>query len=115
MPRNYLDGGLIVGDSGSFLDSQRLKGIHLAIKSGMRAAETILEALKAGDTSSKTLSAFPNKIEQNYINKELWQVRNFHESFHHRMLSALFHITVPHITDSLLPIDVPCPRAPYYT
>src|SRR5207253_10861313 len=25
MPRNYLDGGLIIGDSGSFLDSQRLK------------------------------------------------------------------------------------------
>ena len=28
MPRNYVDGGLIVGDSGSFLDSQRLKGMH---------------------------------------------------------------------------------------
>ena len=39
MPRNYVDGGLIVGDSGSFLDSQRLKGIHLAIKSGMLAAD----------------------------------------------------------------------------
>src|SRR6266849_1426599 len=63
-PRNFLDGGLIVGDSGSFLDSQRLKGIHLAMKSGMLAAETIFEALKAGDTSSKTLSAFPKKIEQ---------------------------------------------------
>src|SRR6202451_4143970 len=47
MPRNYVDGGLIVGDSGSFLDSQRLKGIHMAIKSGMLAAETIFAALKA--------------------------------------------------------------------
>ncbi|HWS96583.1 MAG TPA: NAD(P)/FAD-dependent oxidoreductase, partial [Candidatus Methylomirabilis sp.] len=37
MPRNYVDGGLIVGDSGSFLDSQRLKGVHLAMKSGMLA------------------------------------------------------------------------------
>jgi len=73
MPRNYLDGGLIIGDSGSFLDSQRLKGIHLAMKSGMLAAQTIFEALKTGDTSSKTLSAFPKKIEQSYIKKELWQ------------------------------------------
>src|SRR5438034_9071194 len=32
MPRTYVDGGLIIGDSGSFLDSQRLKGIHLAMK-----------------------------------------------------------------------------------
>ncbi|MGB6499006.1 MAG: NAD(P)/FAD-dependent oxidoreductase, partial [Candidatus Acidiferrum sp.] len=33
MPRNYVDGALIIGDSGSFLDSQRLKGIHMAMKS----------------------------------------------------------------------------------
>ena len=71
MPRNYVDGGLIIGDSGSFLDSQRLKGIHMAIKSGMLAAETIFDALKAGDTSAKTLSAFPQKVEQSYIKKEL--------------------------------------------
>jgi len=91
MPRNYLDGGLIIGDSGSFLDSQRLKGIHLAMKSGMLAAETIFDALKAGDTSAKTLSAFPKKVEQSYIKEELWEVRNFHQSFQHGMLPGLFH------------------------
>jgi electron-transferring-flavoprotein dehydrogenase len=91
MPRNFLDGGLIIGDSGSFLDSQRLKGIHLAMKSGMLAAETIFDALKAGDTSAKTLSAFPKKVEQSYIKKELWEVRNFHQSFQHGMLPGLFH------------------------
>src|SRR5258708_6792515 len=98
MPRNFVDGGLIIGDSGSFLDSQRLKGIHLAIKSGMLAAETIFGALKAGDTSSKTLSAFPKKIEQSYIKKELWQVRNFHQSFQHGMLGGFFHTAFQQIT-----------------
>src|SRR2546429_102880 len=81
MPRTYVDGGLIIGDSGSFLDSQRLKGIHMAMKSGMLAAETIFEALKSGDTSSKTLSAFPKKVEQSYVKKELWQGRHFHQPF----------------------------------
>src|SRR6476620_2079252 len=52
MPRNTVDGVLIIGDSGSFLDSQRLKGIHLAIKSGMLAAETIFESLKTGDNTT---------------------------------------------------------------
>jgi electron-transferring-flavoprotein dehydrogenase len=89
MPKNYLDGGLIIGDSGSFLDSQRLKGIHLAMKSGMLAAETIFDALKAGDTSAKTLSAFPKKVEESYIKKELWQVRNFHQSFQHGLYPGL--------------------------
>jgi electron-transferring-flavoprotein dehydrogenase len=91
MPRNFVDGGLIIGDSGSFLDSQRLKGIHLAMKSGMLAAETIYEALKAGDTSTKTLAAFPQKVERSYIKKELWQVRNFHQSFQHGQLAGFFH------------------------
>src|SRR5450631_1851325 len=98
MPRNYLDGGLIIGDSGSFLDSQRLKGIHMAIKSGMLAAETIFDALKAGDTSSKTLSALPKKVEQSYIKKELWQVRNFHQSFQRGMLAGFFHTALQQIT-----------------
>src|SRR6266852_4164381 len=98
MPRNYMDGGVIIGDSGSFLDSQRLKGIHLAIKSGMLAAETIFEALKSGDTSSKTLSTFPKKIEQSYIKKELWQVRNFHQSFQHGMLAGFVHTAFQQIS-----------------
>jgi electron-transferring-flavoprotein dehydrogenase len=91
MPRNYVDGGLIIGDSGSFLDSQRLKGIHLAMKSGMLAAETIFDALKSGDTSAKTLGTFPEKVEQSYIAKELRLVRNFHQSFQHGMLAGFFH------------------------
>jgi len=98
MPRPYLDGGLIIGDSGSFLDSQRLKGIHLAMKSGMLAAETIFEALKAGDTSAKTLSAFSAKVEQSYIKKELWKVRNFHQSFQHGMLGGFVHTAFQQIT-----------------
>ena len=89
MPRNYVDGGLIVGDSGSFLDAQRLKGVHLAMKSGMLAAETIYEALKAGDTSAKTLKLYQEKIEHSYIKDELWKVRNFHQSFHNGLFEGL--------------------------
>jgi electron-transferring-flavoprotein dehydrogenase len=91
MPRTYVRGGLIIGDSGSFLDSQKLKGIHMAIKSGMLAAETIFDALKSGDTSAKTLSAFSNRVDQSYIKKELWAVRNFHQSFKHGLYGGLFH------------------------
>src|SRR6516165_4709666 len=89
MPRSYVDGGLIVGDSGSFLDSQRLKGVHLAMKSGMLAAETIFEALKSGDTSAKTLKLYKDKIDHSYIKQELWKVRNFHQSFRNGLLDGL--------------------------
>jgi electron-transferring-flavoprotein dehydrogenase len=98
MPRPYVDGGLIIGDSASFLDSQRLKGIHMAMKSGMLAAETIFEALKAGDTSAAKLSVFQKKVEESYIKKELLLVRNFHQSFQYGLLGGLFHAGLQFVT-----------------
>ncbi|MGO9589114.1 MAG: 4Fe-4S dicluster domain-containing protein [Candidatus Acidiferrales bacterium] len=88
-PRNYVDGGLIIGDSASLLNSQRLKGIHTAIKSGMLAAETIYEALCAGDTSANALKQYPEKIERSWLKQELWAVRNFHQAFHDGLWKGL--------------------------
>ena len=98
MPRSYVDGGLIVGDSASLLNSQRLKGIHTAIKSGMLAAETIYEALCAGDTSTKMLEKYPQKIEASWIKKELWAVRNFHQAFHNGLWSGLVQSGLQFVT-----------------
>ncbi|MFY9528619.1 MAG: electron transfer flavoprotein-ubiquinone oxidoreductase [Candidatus Acidiferrales bacterium] len=98
MPRNYLGGGLIIGDSGSFLNAQRLKGIHTAIKGGMLAAETIYEALCANDTSAKTLSVFQKKVESSWIKKELWAVRNFHQAYQHGLWIGLAHTAVQFVT-----------------
>jgi len=91
MPQSYVDGGLIIGDSASLLNSQRLKGIHTAIKSGMLAAETIYEALCAEDTSAERLSKHRDRIEQSWIKKELWPVRNFHQGFHGGLWTGLAH------------------------
>jgi len=44
MPRLWADGVLLAGDTGGFLNGARLKGIHLAIKSGLCAAEALADA-----------------------------------------------------------------------
>ena len=98
VPRNTVDGALIIGDSASFLDSQRLKGIHLAMKSGMLAAETIFESLKSGDTTTKSLGKFQQCVEQSYIRDEMWKVRNFHQSFQHGMFEGFVHTAFQQIT-----------------
>ena len=51
-PQLYFNGGLIVGDAANFVNSMRLKGIHLAMRSGMLAAETAFDAVRAGEASS---------------------------------------------------------------
>ena len=53
IPRSCMDGALIAGDAGGFLNSMRLKGIHLAMRTGMLAAETAFDAVRAGDTSAR--------------------------------------------------------------
>jgi electron-transferring-flavoprotein dehydrogenase len=98
MPRQYVDGGLIIGDAASLLNSQRLKGIHTAIKSGMLAAETVFDALKTGDATANALAAYPQKIEQSWIKKELWEVRNFHQAFQHGLYSGLFHAALQFVS-----------------
>jgi electron-transferring-flavoprotein dehydrogenase len=98
MPRSSVDGALVIGDSASLLNSQRLKGIHTAIKSGMLAAETIYKGLCAGDTSTKTLGEYQQKVEQSWIKQELWAVRNFHQAFHDGLGKGLFRAGVQFVT-----------------
>ncbi|HMF58576.1 MAG TPA: electron transfer flavoprotein-ubiquinone oxidoreductase [Pyrinomonadaceae bacterium] len=83
MPQIYADGVLLVGDCAGFLNSQRLKGIHTAIKSGMLAAETIFEALLANDFSKTQLSLYEQLVRESWIMTELRKVRNFHAAFRH--------------------------------
>jgi electron-transferring-flavoprotein dehydrogenase len=68
-----------------------LKGIHLAIKSGMLAAETIFEALLKDDCSAASLQAFSDKVDASWIREELWPVRNFHAAFEHGLYKGLMH------------------------
>lgn len=89
MPRLYADGVLIVGDSASFLNGQRIKGIHTAMKSGMLAAETIVYALDHEDYSSQALKNYESKVDQSWLYDELHPVRNFHGAFQNGRWSAL--------------------------
>src|ERR687885_1141485 len=63
IPQFHGDGVLLTVDCASFLNPQRIKGIHTAIKSGMLAAEAIFDALVAKDFSSKQLSSYARRVE----------------------------------------------------
>jgi electron-transferring-flavoprotein dehydrogenase len=80
MPRLALDGAVIVGDSASMLNIQRLKGVHTAMKSGMLAAEAILTALDRENYSAETLGAYEQNVDRSWIKKELYAARNFDQA-----------------------------------
>jgi electron-transferring-flavoprotein dehydrogenase len=91
MPPLAGNGWMIVGDSASFLNSQRLKGVHLAIKSGMLAAESAFAALTSGDSSAKQLASFQSAVDASWIRQELYPVRNFHQGFEHGFISGMLN------------------------
>jgi electron-transferring-flavoprotein dehydrogenase len=80
-PKLYMNGGLIVGDAANFVNSMRLKGIHLAMRSGMLAAETAFDAIRAGDVSAHTLRNYKRRVDESEIKTELYRVRNVHQAF----------------------------------
>jgi electron-transferring-flavoprotein dehydrogenase len=92
------DGWMLLGDTAGFLNSARLKGIHLAIKSGMLAAEAAFEALKKNDNSAAALGSFQSKVDASWIKDELWKVRNFHQGFEHGFFPGMFHAGLQQIT-----------------
>ncbi len=76
MPKYYEENLMIVGDSAGFLTTARLKGVHLAIKSGMCAAQTAVEAFEKNDTSKKTLAKYEELVNASFIYKEMYPIRN---------------------------------------
>ena len=98
IPRTAVDGALIVGDSAGFLNSQRLKGIHLAMKTGMLAAEAVFDALRKGDTSAAALTAYENSWRSSWVKDELWKVRNFHQGFANGFWAGAAHGALQFVT-----------------
>ena len=89
MPRLHADGLLLAGDTGGFLNGGRLKGIHLAIKSGMLAAEQAFECLLANDFSSAKLAGYDARVAASWAGAELKGMRNFHQAFDGGLWTAL--------------------------
>jgi electron-transferring-flavoprotein dehydrogenase len=89
VPRVHADGVLIAGDAGGFLNSLRLKGVHLAMRTGMLAAESAFEAVRADDVSAARLQSYQRRIDASDVRSELYPVRNVHQSFGYGLLAGV--------------------------
>jgi electron-transferring-flavoprotein dehydrogenase len=89
MPRPYAPGAILVGDSAGFVNISRLKGIHLAMKSGMLAAETAFEILQSTAVATEEeTSSYYHKVLGSWLFQELWDVRNFRQGFQKTMFGG---------------------------
>jgi electron-transferring-flavoprotein dehydrogenase len=98
IPKLQGDGWMVCGDTASLVDVQRLKGIHMAMKSGMLAAETAVAAFKASDFSEQILGQYTQNLHSSWIKMELYKVRNFHQTLSKGFLASLPLIALQEIT-----------------
>jgi len=98
IPKLYHKGLLLCGDSAGMLNARKLKGIHLAIKSGILAADALYRAFKAGDYSDERLKVYSDQFKQSWAGEELYGSRNFHAAFETCLWSGLFHAGMQIIT-----------------
>jgi len=88
-PRGATDGALIVGDSGGLLDSLRIKGIHIAVQSGMAAAETLADCWTRQDFSAGALAGYVERLHATAGWREMRRVRNVRAAFTHHLLYGM--------------------------
>jgi electron-transferring-flavoprotein dehydrogenase len=107
MPQLTSDGVMIIGDSAGMLNGERLKGIHTAIKAGMLAAETILDALIKNDFTRNTLGSFDKNLKESDIGRELYKARNFHQAFDRGRMFGLITGGISIMTGGRFPSRLP--------
>ncbi len=93
-PRLYAEGVLLVGDAAGFCDGFTLKGVHMALKSGVLAAETLVEALEKDDFSAATLQSVQGRYERSWAYAQHRKARNFHAAWKwvHKMPAFLGYL-----------------------
>ena len=79
LPQLSFPGGLIIGDTAGFLNVPKIKGTHMAMKSGMVAAETIFAAWDK--IAEKELTEYRNNLQKTWLWEELYSVRNIRPAF----------------------------------
>jgi electron-transferring-flavoprotein dehydrogenase len=89
LPRLTFPGGLLIGDTAGFLNVPRIKGTHLAMKSGMTAAEALIGAL--ADDAPRELTDYAERLKHTWLWDELYRVRNVRPSFHRGMWTGVLY------------------------
>ncbi len=82
LPRMHFPGGLLIGCDAGTLNSVKIKGNHTAMKSGMVAAETVVDALTQGEAAPADLEAFADNFKASWAWQELYTTRNFSGFMH---------------------------------
>ena len=82
LPKMSVPGGLLIGCNAGTLNFAKIKGTHTAMKSGMLAATTLMDAFAGGDEGRQDLTAYQDNFKSSWLYKELHKSRNWGAALH---------------------------------
>jgi electron-transferring-flavoprotein dehydrogenase len=103
IPELVTDGAIIVGDAGGLLDSVRLKGVHMAVYSGIAAGDMLWNCWQKKDWSLAALKEYPTRLQATQGWKDLHKIRNVRASFKLGTLPGVMATGMSLLTGGLLP------------
>ena len=91
LPKLTFPGGVLVGDTAGFLNVPRIKGIHMAMKSGMLAAQAVFDILittSEQEQIAQEAVSYTDLFKNSWLATELYRVRNIRPAFKWGMFGA---------------------------
>ena len=98
IPQLAVDGGVFVGGCASMQNTPGLKGIHVSMKSGMLAAEGIMEAFEQNTFTRETLGIYKNMFAKSWLKEEIFEGRNFSQALSKNGLMKFIHLGAQYFT-----------------
>ncbi|MEQ2355049.1 electron transfer flavoprotein-ubiquinone oxidoreductase [Pseudoalteromonas piscicida] len=107
LPKMHFPGGLLIGCDAGTLNFAKIKGNHTAMKSGMLAADAIIEAL-GQESAPSDLVSFADKFKASWLYDELYQSRNFGPAMHKlgRIMGGAYNMIDQNIFSGSLPFTI---------
>jgi electron-transferring-flavoprotein dehydrogenase len=99
LPRLDMPGALLIGDSGGLVNVPKIKGVHQAIRSGVLAADHLLEAGSA--------EGFDQRWRASEGGRELYKVRNMRPGFRGGLWVGLANAALETVTGGHTPWTLP--------
>lgn len=97
LPKLTFPGGLLIGDTAGFLNVPKIKGTHTAMKSGMIAAEALVQHLANSlsvDGAGNEVADYRKRIDASWIHEELYKARNIKPAFHKGLWAGLAYAAI---------------------
>ena len=85
LPKQTFPGGMLIGCDAGTLDPSRIKGIHMAMKSGMLAAESAFDALREEQSAARqqpTTTDIEQRFRASWAYDALHKTRSFAPALH---------------------------------